>query len=264
MSRVMGMDTLLSGIRDYRMVWLDGRFSGGKTAMAMRLAWEYKKRYGYRVVTNTAFILNEQEEPDFIYEDGSPKLKLIVVIDEGGLYLQSNDDVMRWMAFAGKMDIVCLVPSISPPAAILRSFDLQKIHHYRSIGVPLDVYQWAVKMGSQKFTGKVKWMGMEEIFGTYSTLHPSSSPTAVINFVEAKAEQFKILFKADANNHWLNRWDTDGNDDETNSKRGGQSEVGILENAAFEIAKAADTMSTVHIGREKRGRRGIFQSRQRD
>ena len=43
---LMGFDLFLAQVRGYRMVWLPGRFSGGKTAMACRMAWDMKKRWG--------------------------------------------------------------------------------------------------------------------------------------------------------------------------------------------------------------------------
>jgi len=257
---LMGFDLFLAQVRGYRMVWLPGRFSGGKTAMACRMAWDMKKRWGYRIVSNTSFILNEQEEPDFIIDEyGNASLKLVVIIDEGGLYLTDNKTVMRWMSFAGKMDIIAIVPSFYPPASLMRSLEIQKVHHYRAIGVPNDVYKWEISMGRQKFDGKVQWFGMEEIYGTYSTLHPSVSAEAVIAFVEEKSRQYQERYSKIDQSNWLSAYEPDYEDTAFAPGSSYNPEIGLLENAAWENAKAAEQLATVLDGAEsRRGRRRLF------
>ncbi len=192
---LMGGGVAVSQVRGFRMVWLPGRFSGGKSALAFRLAYELAMKYDYRIVSNQECVWNEQSPPDWMYDDkGNMTLRTIAVIDEGGLYLKNENEAMDFLAFAAKMDIIALLPSITEPCDIFQSLSMQPMYNFRSIGVPVNAYEWRVNQQKSKFSGSFYWVGMEEIYGTYSTLNPSSDPRGITYYIREKVQEYKRYY----------------------------------------------------------------------
>lgn len=181
----------LAQLTGYRMCWIPGAFSSGKSALSFRLAYELAVRKSYRIVCNQESVWNEGTPPDF---DSDMKLKLVAIIDEGGLYLSDNAQLMSWMAFAGKMDLVAVVPSIQEPASILSTFTIQKAWGWRAAGLPFDAFRWDISMRKVKYSGLFYWLGMEEIYGVYSTLNPSIDPLGLISWLQRKVDEYKRYY----------------------------------------------------------------------
>lgn len=185
---LIGAEMAFRQMRGYRMAWMPGAFSRGKSAFSFRVAYELAKNYGYRIVSNQDCIFNEPTEPGF-YPDMT--LRTIVVCDEGGRYLRKDADVLSFMAFAGKMDLILLVPSIEEPSPIIQTLQYQPLFGLRPAGVPLDFYEWRIQMSKFRDKGSFMWAGMEEIYGTYSTLNPSLDPRGIIGWLQGKVKEYQ-------------------------------------------------------------------------
>jgi hypothetical protein len=185
----------ISQVRGFRMCWLPGRFGSGKSAVAFRLGYELSMNYGYQIISNTECIWNETTPPDWKFDDaGSMTLDVYAVVDEGGLWLQSEVEAMEYLAFAGKMNLIVVLPSITEPCDIFSSLTIQPMYNFRSIGVPYNVYEWRVSQQKAKFKGGFGWLGMEEIYGTYSTLNPASDPRGILHYLREKVSEYKQYY----------------------------------------------------------------------
>lgn len=185
----------ISQVRGFRMVWYPGRFGAGKSAIAFRIAYELAINYGYKIISNQECVWNEINPPDWKYDEhGNMTLGLIAVVDEGGLWVQDEVEAMEYLAFAGKMDLIVGLPSITEPCDIFSSLTIQPMYNFRSIGVPYNVYEWRVSQQKAKFRGGFAWAGMEEIYGTYSTLNPSSDPRGILHYLREKVTEYKKYY----------------------------------------------------------------------
>lgn len=185
----------LSQLRGFRMCWYPGRFSSGKSAVSFRLAYELAQNYGYRIISNQECVWNEQTPPDWIFDEhGNMTLQVIANVDEGGLWVQNEVEAMEYLAFAGKMDLIISLPSITEPCDIFSSLSIQPMYNFRSIGVPINVYQWRVSQQKAKFQGNFSWLGMEEIYGVYSTLNPSADPRGILHYLREKVSEYKKFY----------------------------------------------------------------------
>jgi hypothetical protein len=260
---LIGHGVALAQIRGSRFCWIPGRFSAGKSAFSYRIAFDLAKKYGYRIISNQESVWNEIEEPKWIVDEhGNISLKLIAIIDEGGLYLQDKKMVREWIDFAGKMDLIVIIPSWRAPAALFQELQIRFTGSFRSTGLPLDQFTYFTGKGKHAYEGKFLWAGMEEIYGIYSTLNPSFSPVGMVHYLRQKVREYRAFYMDETNKSkmgWLEQWTIDAeasgeykaNDGADMDK---EEQAFLLENLALEISQAFDTRPPVSNGRS-RGRR---------
>jgi len=165
-------------LHGYRMVWLPGAFGNGKTLCAVGMYAQYFRPRGYRLVSNLQTIWTE---PDLqsVCMDVDGKLKVFVLIDEGGQYFEDADDIKDVMRNPRKMDYVLCFASFMPPARLAQIFQIQPTWSYRSAGIPYIHYEWSAKVGHYKNKGHFGWWFFQEMFGTYSSSSPAGSPATI-------------------------------------------------------------------------------------
>ena len=153
----------------YRVVWMGGRYGGGKTALAFRLAHDLLKNHGYRYLLSNVKSVWTDDPKKIVLRDGQ-YADAVVILDEGGLFLKSSKDAETFLAFLRKLNVVILIPSVTPPTLKVRSFTIQRVYNLYSYGLPAWVYRWTLSSGHIKETGLFYWVSPPEIFGVYDTL----------------------------------------------------------------------------------------------
>ena len=143
---LLGAEWLYGLVEGYRLCWIGGRFSGGKTSLAFLLARHWLER-GYRLITNCKTPWADSLD-DVRLEDG--KLKAVLILDEGGLWLRSDKYTRSLAAYAAKMDIILLIPSFFPPAHRFRVLTVQPLFTLRHVGIPLTFYRSSVRSGAYR------------------------------------------------------------------------------------------------------------------
>lgn len=235
---LLGADQILKIIHNYRLVWIAGRFSGGKTSLAMRLAQEFLE-HEYRLITNNKNVWNDDLETiEFI----NGMLKSVVIIDEGGIHVKASKQVEQMAAFAAKMDCVYLFPSFFPPVRAAQVVVIQPLFNFKQIGLPLVIYQWRVKLVGFEDKGSFAWLFPQEIYGIYSRQDPGLEPEEIIAFMVDKTQAF-IQSHTGRTSHSLSGLEE------------GLSEADLLRDAVETFAQAADSLSSLPVGSAKRGRR---------
>jgi hypothetical protein len=261
---LIGHGVAMAQIRGSRFCWIPGRFSAGKSAFSYRIAYDLARKYGYRIISNQESVWNEHDEPKWIKdEQGNITLRLIAIIDEGGLYLRDDKMVKEWIDFAGKMDLIVLIPSWRQPAALFQSLQVRFTGSFRSTGLPLDQFTYFTGKGKHAYEGKFYWAGMEEIYGVYSTLNPSFSPIGMVHYLRKKVREYKAFYMGEQNKQrmgWLEKWNIKAEESGDYKKAGGagmdaDEQAFLLENLALEISQAIDTRPPVPDGRKSRRRR---------
>lgn len=171
MSFYMG-DVFLGLVKLYRMVWISGRYGGGKTALSYRIA-HYLLETGFvrYVVSNTDSVWSsklEDVKPRFD-DRGMPILDTCVILDEGGLFLKTTKDADEYMAFLRKLNVILLMPSVTPVSSRLRALTVMREFNARIIGLPLWVYKYTLHQGVIRENERFYWFNPQEIYGIYDT-----------------------------------------------------------------------------------------------
>jgi hypothetical protein len=175
--------------QSYRLIWVSGRFSGGKTSFAIRLAEEFL-RLGYRLITNTPCVWADNWD-DVQLDQDTGMLHAVVIMDEAGLALKATRQVEMMAAYAAKMDCIYLFPSFFPPIRAAQVVTVQPVFSFIQIGLPLIVYKWRVKIGAFEDHGSFLWLFPQEVWGVYSRRAPESSIYNLITYLAERVEDYR-------------------------------------------------------------------------
>lgn len=187
---LLGAETLYGLVEGYRLCWIGGRFSGGKTSLAFLLSRYWLER-GYRLVTNARTVW--ADDPSVVSLRPSGHLDAILLLDEGGLWLKSNRVVEGVAAYAAKMRLIVLIPSFFPPAPRFRVLTIQPLFTFRHLKIPLTVYRWRIAAGSYTNSGHFLWIfpGRDGIYGIYSRQDPGEDPLDIVAWMEDRLNEFR-------------------------------------------------------------------------
>jgi len=187
---LIGGERVLGILESYRLCWIGGRFGGGKTSLAFRLAQPFLER-GYRLLTNIRSVwADDPEDIDFVDEFGH--LRLVVVMDEGGLWLKRNAQVEAMAAYAAKMDVVYIISSYFAPASYFRVFKIKVLYGFRHIRIPLVFYRWSLRdVEGFADSGLLIWWNPAEVYGVYSRQDPAQDGNEIVEFMARKVEEFR-------------------------------------------------------------------------
>jgi len=218
----------------YRLLWILGRFGGGKTSLAYRLAQEYLDD-GYRLISNNASIWADDLSEIKLLD--SNHLKAVVILDEGGLVFKSSKQIEMIAAYANKMDCIYIIPSYFPPTRTAQVVTCQPIVNLKAAGVPLIAYRWRCKLGGFEDRGSFFWLNPGEIYGIYSRQDPGDRAGEIVSFLVEKSEEFRSRY---------------GRANQLPEVESG-AEFDQLSDAANTLAEVADGWASIPI--RKRGRR---------
>jgi len=182
--------SILAMNQNYRMVWVSGRFSGGKTSLAFEVARNFGDM-GYRIITNTKSVWADRPDECLLDKDGH--LKAIVILDEGGTEFKTNSQVEQISAYSAKMDIIFLVPSFFPPARKFQVLEIQPVWNLKPIGIPYIHYRWSVAVGNFKDQGSFGWFFPQSIWGIYSRQDPGAFTDEIVHLLIKRKNEFRQL-----------------------------------------------------------------------
>lgn len=166
---LLNTDAFINAVRNYRILYLDGRLGGGKTALAFRLAYELLMKYKYRyLLSNTLSVWND----DFskVYLRNNIWLDGVLLFDEAGEFFEGRAQVKEALSFLRKINGIMLLPSFLPPARDVRILTVQRVYNLQMVGLPVWVYRWEIDKGSVTDGGMFFWVNPHEIYGIYDTL----------------------------------------------------------------------------------------------
>jgi len=244
----VGGQVAFATLHGYRMVWLPGPFGNGKTLCAVGMYAQYFMPRGYRLVSNLETVWTEHDLSKVQLDDNG-KLKVFVLIDEGGQYFQDADDVLDVMRNPRKMDYILCFASFHPPARVAQIYQVQPTWSYRSAGIPYIHYQWSAKIGHYKATGHFGWWFFQEMFGTYSSVSPASNPASIRKWLIEKNLEFRQWYGYDDEDEALDAQEG------IKSGKGQKDAVRIirgLDSALSSLDEKTDEIETLLAGSSKR------------
>ena len=156
-------DAFLRMVANYRVVWLSGRFGGGKTSLAVWLAaWLVKNSYARQLVSNIPIIGRSHPPP-------VPVNNSVILLDESWMYVDSWTDVKAYAAFLRKANLYLLLPSVWPPHHRLRMLECHRVFNGFVLGLPFWVYRWSLSMASIAEKGYFMLWNPQRCFNLYDT-----------------------------------------------------------------------------------------------
>lgn len=160
--------TMMGYVRTYRVVWINGRYGGGKTSLAFRIAHELVEKSGYRyIISNVKSVWNENPA-DVVLRAGK-WVDAVIVLDEAGLFLENSFDAKKFLAFLRKLNIILIAPSVMPPSTKMRFLSIQRTMNLNLLGLPAWMYTTNLTYGNIRENGWFVWWHPSEIYGVYDT-----------------------------------------------------------------------------------------------
>lgn len=244
----------LGNFANQRICWIAGKLGGHKTAFAYLLASMYLEK-GYRLVTNNLSVWSDRLADVALDDKGY--LKAFVLLDEGGLFFNTSEDVREVAAYLSKMDSCVVLPSAQPPSRSAQGLILQPVWSFRNTGIPVIFYQWKLANLMQKRVGWFVWWRPSEIYGIYSRRDPGTNCEEIRAFVNYRTEQYKRLFERDPDYSWKEEGDVQ---DQVSGMERRRREIdpsaAAMAEAAGAIEQAGFDLETVlSRGRRRRWRR---------
>lgn len=160
--------TTMGMVRTYRVLWINGRYGGGKTALAFQIAAELLKSGHVRhCISNVRSPL--RDIPEKIELRDGILADTVIVLDEAGIFLETGADVQEFLAYLRKMNIILIMPSVLPPPMKVRFLSIQRTMSLQSVGLPLWMYKTTLNYGNIKESINFGWWGFSSIFGLYDS-----------------------------------------------------------------------------------------------
>lgn len=178
-------DEIMREIVTNRQAWIKGWTGAHKTSLSYRLAYELIKRKEVKyLISNNKCVWADEIEG--IKED---KLNSVIILDEGGLYVETKQDVREFVSLAMKLNVIYLIPSYWEVPRGMRNLIIEPAVNIIDSGIPLLIYKWTVKSSSGHDHGYFGWFNPSEVYGVYSRQDPGENTTRIIEGIREKTKE---------------------------------------------------------------------------
>lgn len=178
-------EVFLQMLHNFRIAWIGGRYGGGKTALSVRLAYEFIARgWSKYAIGNFPCVL-------FHSLDNLPDLRdCFVVLDEVGSWMQGRT-FDRTVAFLRKRNLVLVMPSVLPPPFRARVLTVQRTANLQRVG--LDVWRYHMRLDYMRVHEKevLLWVRPSEVFGLWDTNYVTTDSEGIVETIASTFEKGK-------------------------------------------------------------------------
>lgn len=167
----------LSMLRNYRVMWVGGRFGGGKTSFITRVGYEFVERgWANQIVANFPCVLATDIDRAGDVRD------TVILADEAGLWI--NDKTFgKVTAFLRKFNLYLFMASVEEVPLRARALNVQRDMNWQTVGVPLWRYSIMLNYMRVKEKMSITWWRPDEIFGLYDTAYPAGDDAGIVDWV---------------------------------------------------------------------------------
>lgn len=243
-------DLAVNTLKAFHILALTGRYGGGKTALAFRLAYELlKDGTCEHLVSNVPSVWSEPLESVNFNEKN--ELNTVVIIDEAGVFLKTGRDVDAYLAAMRKMGVYLILPSVLAVPRKVAFFKVRRDVNYQRMGLPIWEYKYMLYQDGAKDEAKFWWYKPSEIFGVYDTKAMPVDDAGISEWLLDKVEKIAIKTKQGKRT----RKSADGSVHQLLSPmEDGGGEYGDVMEAAEIFSEAAETISVFGQQNKKRRR----------
>lgn len=181
-------NSLLGNLQTYRLLHISSRFGSGKTALAFCLANYLKEIGAVRYICSNVYSPWVDKLEDVQLDDYG-NVDACLIMDEAGMFMQSKWKAQRYMAYMRKYNVICIMPSAIPPAAIVSFMKVRRIFNGDVFGLPLWVYKMRLIDGDEATKETFYWWNPSEIFGLYDTAGFPSDDAQIEDYLEKWAKE---------------------------------------------------------------------------
>lgn len=164
----------LDYVRSMRVVWLQGRMGGGKTALAVALAeWLLAKGLALRVVSNIRLTGLGRELGELSTDEVHHLSDSVILMDEAWMELgdgMSHDQPREWFANLRHRRQYLLLPSVLDLMRACQNFTVERVWNGPAFGLPVWIYRWQIGKGKRAEWGRYVWWHPQRIFKAYDHL----------------------------------------------------------------------------------------------
>lgn len=182
------LDMFEEMVSRFRLLWLSGRYGGGKTSLAVYLAARFcQAGLTTRIVSNTPLRLKEVARLD--PRDVHDVTDSVLLMDESWRYVGEGSDkqVKEWMAYMRKRNQILLMPSVMNIARALRVVRIERRFNFSGFGVPLWWYTWFLNSATGKEKQQWYWWRPARVFALYNHELPEMDDFAVYDWAAPPA-----------------------------------------------------------------------------
>lgn len=164
----------------YRMVWLSGRYGGGKTSLAVFIAqWLCRKSYARYIASNIDLAVGRlvatvsPSELRRVSCEGPVYRDTVILMDEAWTVLgkgAGRKQVVDWLAYMRKGNNFLIMPSVLPLVSEVGVLRVERVFNGLVLGLPVWLYRW--RLGDDKRGGDKGWFPFlhpTSVFGLYDT-----------------------------------------------------------------------------------------------
>jgi len=172
-------EVFLGMMRNYRIMWVGGRYGGGKTSFIVRIGYEFVKRgWANQIVANFPCVLATD-----IGRAGEVK-DTVILADEAGIWINEKT-FGEVTAYLRKYNLYLFMASVLPVPIRARSLNVQRELTWSTVGVPLWRYSCILDYMRVKEKFSISWFNPGEIFGLYDTSYPAGDDAGIVDWVNS-------------------------------------------------------------------------------
>ncbi len=146
-----------------RVVWIAGRYGGGKTALASILAaWLWWRGYVKNVVANYPLKFSDPNPRP-------PLLESAIVLDEAWQFARDSQAVFRYAGFMRKLGNFLILPSVFPPHPRLSFFWVERVFNAYVVAIPAWIFRWSLQRLSHRERGYFAVLNPHAVFDLYDS-----------------------------------------------------------------------------------------------
>jgi hypothetical protein len=176
-------DGLLYELAQNRVLTITGRLGSGKTRLAIEIATHFL-RQGYKLITNIRTVYADPVSLD--YE------KVVLLVDEGGLFVRKASDAMKLAAYARKLNMVIIFSGKKLPHGDLCDLQVAMfIDLWKNFLIPLSIWRWEYFPGGgvRPYGGYLFQIAPWWYNATYDTVDPGKPPETIIAYAFERAKR---------------------------------------------------------------------------
>jgi len=167
----------LSMLRNFRLCWVGGRYGGGKTALSVRLAYEFLERGWVKDAVGNF--------PCVLFTDLhrlSECRDTFIILDEAGVWL-SDKEFDNVSAFLRKRNLYVVLASVLPVPLRAKSLNIQRTWNGHSVGLNFWHYSGVLSYMQVKEKLTLSWFNPREVFGLYDTSYVTVDDAGIVKWV---------------------------------------------------------------------------------